>query len=129
MKKITIKLALLFAVGIVCATFQVGAQQTKQAHADAPALSDKAKLEVQSEVLALTQIQIQSNALAQEYQNRMRNDERFKKLDEATKEHQARLNGLLDASKKELKVADGLVFDLDSLGWVKPQPSPTPKAN
>ena len=127
MKRIVMAAMLLVMYGALLVFAQ---QPTKQAHAESIAtLSDKAKLEIRDEQLALTQIQMQLNALAQQYQDEMKKDERYKKIEAASNEHSSKLQSLIDASKKELKVPDGMEFDFGSLSWVKPQPSPTPKPN
>jgi hypothetical protein len=103
---------------------QTQAQQTKQAHADAPALSDKAKLEIRDEQLAGTR-------MIAEFQNLQSTIEKAQKRQEELKLAFAASDKNLQSLTKDVCGDPKLwALDLDALQCKPaPQPSPTPKSN
>lgn len=125
-RSLIFSLVFVFVTVLACATFHVGAQQpaTKQAHADAPALSDKAKLEIRDEQLAGTRI-------IAEFQNLQSTIEKAQKRQEDLKLAFTASDKKLQSLVKDVCGDQKLwVLDIDALQCKPaPQPSPTPKAN
>lgn len=114
------KFLILIAVAILSVT--------AFAQTQAPQLSDKAKFEITHEQLVVTQLQVQMNQITQRYQDALKADPDFKKVNDAMQEHVSKAQALVAAEAKTMKVDSSLVFDYSTLTWKKPEKPETAKA-